>query len=91
MGDFNNRNGIKMYDKQLRQISETGCALSSDGKLRSTGFLNISPATLKKLKKNKEVPQAVKGCCNGSGINNSTNGVPDNSIDGTVEEVTEVL
>lgn len=71
MGDFNNRNGIKMYDKQLRQISEQGCALSSDGKLRSTGFLNISPATLKKLKKNKEVP--------------------DNSIDGTVEEVTEVL
>lgn len=70
MGDFNNRNGIKMYDKQLRQISETGCALSSDGKLRSTGFLNISPATLKKLKKNKEVP--------------------DNTVDGTVEEVTEV-
>lgn len=90
MGDFNNRNGIKMYDKQLRQISEQGCALSSDGKLRSTGFLNISPATLKKLKKNKEVPQAVKGCCNGNSTN-SYNGVPDDSDDGTVEEVTEVL
>lgn len=48
-----NKNGLKMYDKELKKMEVNGCAMSSDGKLRTSGFLNISPETLKILKKNK--------------------------------------
>ena len=48
-----NKNGLKMYDKELKKMEANGCAMSSDGKLRTSGFLKISPETLKILKKNK--------------------------------------
>lgn len=48
-----NKNGLKMYDKELKKMEVNGCAMSSDGKLRTSGFLNISPETLKILRKNK--------------------------------------